>query len=281
MLALVAVAAALVDACDAVDHGKFTQAGAVAQWRKVGLSDRSSDSKLYILIHNVDKLSSVDYIMLHGVTDFNHWRLHFDLSKALSAAFILLIHTMEHIVTKKVSPIPRGYRTATTCLTVFDIDSAVAFYQAAFGAELLTRHCGASDTVALHATIKIGNSIIALNREAPEQGLLTPASLGVCSNQVHLYLDNVGTSWERAIEAGAQVHTPLYDAYWGDRTGMLVDGNGYLWSMASKIENLSQEEIARRARAWYQVDMEIPEEVEVPVAAMMAEETLADAHVAV
>jgi hypothetical protein len=62
---------------------------------------------------------------------------------------------------------------------------------------------------------------------------------------------------------------------------MLVDGNGYLWSMASKIENLSQEEIARRARAWYQVDMEIPEEVEVPVAAMMAEETLADAHVAV
>jgi hypothetical protein len=77
------------------------------------------------------------------------------------------------------------------------------------------------------------------------------------------------------------VHTPIYDAYWGDRTGMLVDGNGYLWSMATKIENVSQEEIARRARAWYQVDMEIPAEVEVSVAVMMAEETLAGENVAV
>ena len=47
---------------------------------------------------------------------------------------------MEQIVSKKVSPIPRGYRTATTCLTVVDVDAASAFYQAAFGAELLTRH---------------------------------------------------------------------------------------------------------------------------------------------
>ena len=130
-------------------------------------------------------------------------------------------------------------------------------------------------------TIKIGNSIIALNQEAPEMGLLSPASQGICSNLVHLYMDDVDTSWERAIEAGAQVHTPLYDAYWGDRTGILMDGNGYLWSMASKIENVSQEEIARRARAWHQVDMEIPAEVEVPVAAMMAEETLAGDNVAV
>ena len=184
-------------------------------------------------------------------------------------------------MSKKVSPIPRGYRTATTCLTVFDIDSAVAFYQAAFGAELLTRHTGADETLAISATIKIGNSIVALNREAPELGILSPASLGGSINQVHLYVDDVDTSWERAVEAGAVVHTPLYDAYWGDRSGMLMDGNGYLWSMASKIENLSQDEIARRAAAWYQVDVEIPAEVEVPVAAMMAEETLAGESVAV
>jgi len=80
---------------------------------------------------------------------------------------------MEHIVTKKVSPIPRGYRTATTCLTVFDVDSAVAFYQAAFAAELLTRHSGVDEAVAIHATIKIGNSIIALNVETPELGILS------------------------------------------------------------------------------------------------------------
>jgi len=188
---------------------------------------------------------------------------------------------MEHIVSKKVSPIPRGYRTATTCLTVYNVDSAVAFYQAAFAAELLTRLTGAVDTVAVQATIKIGNSIIALNKEVPELGVLSPASMGFSINQAHLYVDDVDTSWERAVEAGAQVHTPLYDAYWGDRTGMLKDGNGYLWSMASKIENVSQDEIARRTRAWYQVDMGIPDEVEIPVAAMMIEESLAGASVAV
>jgi PhnB protein len=193
---------------------------------------------------------------------------------------------MEHIVTKKVSPIPRGYRTATPCLTVFDVDSAVAFYQAAFGAELLTRYCGAVENVAVQATIKIGNSIIAVNGESPELGLLSPARLGTCS-QVHLYVDDVDSSWERAIEAGAAVRSPLCDAYWGDRCGILQDGNGYLWSIASKIENVSQEEIARRARAWYQpvieeaAGVEIPDDVEVPVATMMIEETLADTNVAV
>jgi PhnB protein len=195
--------------------------------------------------------------------------------------YFLNIYIMEHTVSKKISPIPRGYRTATTCLTVFDIDAAIAFYQAAFGAELLTRQSGADESVAIHATIKIGNSIIALNVESPGQGILSPLSLGACVGQIHLYLDDVDLSWERALEAGAQVHMPLYDAYWGDRTGVLVDGNGHLWSMASKIENVSQDEIARRAKAWYQVSAEIPAEMEYPVDAFLTEETLAQNYVAV
>ncbi len=157
-------------------------------------------------------------------------------------------HTMEHIVSKKVSPIPRGYRTATPVLTVFDIDSAVGFYQAAFGAELLTRNA-AADNIAIYASIKIGNSIVILNREAPQQGIFSPLSLGGSGGHTHLYVDDVNTSWERAIEAGAQVRVALADTYWGDRSGVLVDGNGHLWSMASKIENVSQDEIARRAQA--------------------------------
>jgi PhnB protein len=154
-------------------------------------------------------------------------------------------------MSKKVSPIPRGYRTATPCLTVNGVDSAVAFYQAAFGAELLTRHTGADEFVALHATIKIGNSIIALNQEVPEQGILSPLSMGLSASQTHLYVDDVDSSWNRAVEAGATIRTDLYDAYWGDRTGVLVDNNGHLWSLASKIENLSKDEIASRAKAEY------------------------------
>ena len=181
-------------------------------------------------------------------------------------------------MSKKVSPIPRGYRTATTCLTVCDVDAAVAFYQAAFDAALLTRHALSEDGIAVHATIKIGNSIIALNCEAPEQGVFAPVSLGGTAGQVHLYIDDVDASWERAIEAGAIVHTPLYDAYWGDRTGLLLDGNGHLWSLASKIENLSQDEIGQRARASIEIDPQAPVEasVDVPIGnGSLAQDTVA------
>ena len=184
-------------------------------------------------------------------------------------------------MSKKVSPIPRGYRTATPCLTVVDVDSAIAFYQAAFGAEVLTRQSGADDASAIHATLKIGNSIIALNSEMPEQGILSPLRLGASTGQIHLYIKDVELSWERAVEAGAIVHTPLYDAYWGDRTGILVDGNGYLWSLASKIENVSRDEVSRRAKAWHQVASENPVETETPVAAYLSEEMLANDNVAV
>ncbi len=163
-------------------------------------------------------------------------------------------------MSKKVSPIPRGYRTATTCLTVFDVDAAIAFYQAAFGAEVLTRQAAIDSDYAIHATIKIGNSIIAVNLEAPELGVLSPYSMGVSMNQVHLYVADVDASWERAVEAGAQVHTPVYDAYWGDRTGVLADGNGYLWSIASRKENVSQDEITERARAAAEMPVELPVE---------------------
>ncbi|TNF90191.1 MAG: VOC family protein [Gammaproteobacteria bacterium] len=188
---------------------------------------------------------------------------------------------MEHIVSKKISPIPRGYRTATTCLTVVDVDAALAFYQAAFGAEILTRLGGADEMPALHATIKIGNSIIALNREAPERGIYAPVSLGGSASQVHLYVDDVDASWERAVEAGAIAHTPIYDAYWGDRTGILLDGNGHLWSIASKIENVSQDEIQRRAHASLVADIDLPEEFEAPLDVLAAQEVVADEYQAV
>ena len=182
---------------------------------------------------------------------------------------------MEHIVSKKVSPIPRGFRTATTCLTVIDVDAAVAFYQAAFAAELLTRHTGATELNVVHATIKIGNSIIALNPEAPELGIFAPVSLGASAGQIHLYVDHVDVSWECAVEAGAMIHMPLYDAYWGDRTGILRDGNGHLWSIASKVENVSQDEIAKRALATVEVA-----ELEVPFEMLAAQEVVADQTVA-
>ena len=142
------------------------------------------------------------------------------------------------------------------------------------------RQTGHDEFTAVHASIKIGNSIIILNREAPEQGIFSPASLGGNGGQIHLYVDDVDTSWERAVEAGAGIQVALHDAFWGDRTGVLVDGNGHFWSMASKIENLSQEEIARRGRevAGSNVDdtgTDLPMVDPIPAEVMLADENVA------
>ena len=222
--------------------------------------------------------------MIHSVAVRNSARLHF--YNRLLYALLFNVHIMEHIVSKKVSPIPRGYRTATSCLTVYDVDAAIGFYQAAFGAEILSRISMSDEMPALHATLKIGNSIIALNCEAPEQGLFAPASLPGSTSQVHLYVDDVDASWERAVEAGAMVFTPLYDAYWGDRIGVLRDGNGHLWSIASKVENLSQEEIQRRARLLLVPEPSVAESTspeidsEIPAALLAQAQAVADPNVA-
>jgi PhnB protein len=174
-------------------------------------------------------------------------------------------------MSKKVSPIPRGYRTATPCLTVISVDSAIAFYQAAFNAEVLNSHLSADDSITVHATIKIGNSMIVLNQEAPEQSILSPLSTGVSGSQIHLYVDDVDASWNRAVEAGAQIRNPLFDAYWGDRTGLLADSDGHIWSIASKIENVSKDEMNKRSKAglisddtFENIEVDIAVELEVP-----------------
>jgi PhnB protein len=180
-------------------------------------------------------------------------------------------------MSKKISPIPRGYRTATPCLTVINVDSAVAFYQAAFNAEVLNSHLSADDSITVHSTIKIGNSLIMLNQEAPEQSILSPLSTGVSGSQIHLYVDDVDVSWNRAVEAGAQVRNPLFDAYWGDRMGLLADNDGHIWSIASKIENVSKDEINNRSKAGLVSDdtsdyseVDIAGELEVPCVAETA-----------
>lgn len=154
-------------------------------------------------------------------------------------------------MSKKVAAVPKGYRTATPCLTVNGVESAVEFYQKALGAVELNRAYDPTDTVVVHATIRIGNSNISLNQEYPEIGALSPVSLGNNGGQIHLYVPNVDELWADAIAAGAVEVSPLADAYWGDRTGILVDPFGHRWSLATRVEHVSGEELRKRVANLY------------------------------
>ena len=148
----------------------------------------------------------------------------------------------------KISPVPKGYRTVTPYLTVSNAAAAIAFYQAAFGAEEVTRVIGEDGVTVLHCELKIGNSIVLLADEIPEAGILSPIKLGGTPTLIHLYVKDVDEFWQQALFAGATEIAPLVDTYWGDRCGKLMDPFGHAWSVASKVERVSQEDI--QARAW-------------------------------
>ncbi len=152
---------------------------------------------------------------------------------------------------QKVSPVPKGYRTATPCLIVNGIEQAIDFYSLAFNATTLTLTTDPSDTYVVHATIKIGNSIIVLQPESPELGILSPTSLGNNGSQTHLYVEDVDTVWANALAVGAVVISEPVNTYWGDRSGTLLDPFGHRWSLASRVEHVSRDDIKKRSAALF------------------------------
>ena len=143
----------------------------------------------------------------------------------------------------KVKPIPDGFHTITPHLMVRDATRALEFYQKAFGAEVLSVAPAPGGKV-MHASIKIGDSILMLNDEFPEYGgdpaPTTARGSGVA---LHIYLENVDAAFERAVSAGATVKVPLMDMFWGDRYGTVTDPFGHKWSLATHTRDMSPAEM--------------------------------------
>ena len=147
-------------------------------------------------------------------------------------------------MTGTAKAVPSGFHTLTPHLTVRDAEQAIAFYQKAFGAELLGKSLGPDGKIT-HASLRIGDSILMFNDEFPEWGCLSPLSTGGTGAVIHVYLENVDAAFERVVSAGATVKMPLMDAFWGDRYGQVMDPFGHRWALATHVRDLSQEEILK------------------------------------
>ncbi len=145
-----------------------------------------------------------------------------------------------------VKPIPDGYHTATPYLVIGGAAKAIEFYKQAFGAEELLRMADPSGKVG-HAEIKIGDSTIMLADEHPERGHKGPKSLGGTPVSIMLYVRDVDAVVAKAIAAGATIRQPVQNQFYGDRSGTLEDPFGHVWTVATHVEDLSPEEIGRRA----------------------------------
>lgn len=144
-----------------------------------------------------------------------------------------------------VKPIPEGYHTATPYLFVRNAADAIDYYKQAFDAVELMRSNNPQGKI-VHAEIKIGDSIFMLADENPEQGFLSPESLGGSAIMICLYVEDVDSQFDRAVAAGAKVQRPVMDLFYGDRSGTLTDPFGHTWTIGTHKEDLTPDELNRR-----------------------------------
>ena len=145
-----------------------------------------------------------------------------------------------------VQPIPEGYPQVTPYLVVDGAAAAIDFYGAVFGTTERMRMPAPGGKIG-HAELQLGNSVIMLADEAPEVGALSPPTVGGSPVTLSVYVEDVDGVMARAEQAGATVLRPVETQFYGDRSGQLQDPFGHRWSVATHVEDVSPEEMGRRA----------------------------------
>jgi PhnB protein len=154
--------------------------------------------------------------------------------------------------TSRPRPIPDAYRRVTPCLVVQGGAKALEFYAQVFGATERMRFPGPGGTVA-HAEIQIGDSVVIVEDESPERGTTAPPPGGVAGSPstLFIYVEDVDTVVARAVELGATLKRPPQDQFYGDRDGHVLDPFGHGWTIATHVEDVAPEELARRMAELY------------------------------
>jgi PhnB protein len=148
----------------------------------------------------------------------------------------------------KVKSIPDEYRGATPYLCVKGAATAIDFYKNAFGAREVMRIAMDEGKIG-HAELRVGDAPFMLADEFPEMNFRSPQSIGGTPVNVLIYVDDVDALVKRAESAGAKVLRQPADQFYGDRMATLEDPYGHSWSFATHIEDVSPDEMRKRAAA--------------------------------
>ena len=145
-------------------------------------------------------------------------------------------------------PIPDDYPRITPYLIVDDGNAAIAFYTSVLGATERMRMPTPDGRIG-HAELDLGDSMIMLADENPDMDVRGPKSIGGTPVTLHLYVENSDDVFERAIADGATALRAVEDQFYGDRSGQFVDPFGHRWNVATHVEDVAPDEMARRAEA--------------------------------
>ena len=153
-------------------------------------------------------------------------------------------------MSRKVKPIPDGYQSVSPYLMVRGAAKAIDFYKKALGATERFRFA-APDGSVMHAELQVGDSVVMLADDNPQATAKSPASLGGTSVNIFLYVEDVDSFFQQAVGAGAEALMPPENMFWGDRFSKVSDPFGHEWSLATHVEDVSPEEMGKRAEAMF------------------------------
>ena len=149
---------------------------------------------------------------------------------------------------KATKAVPEGHHTVTPHLVLDNAVRALEWYKKALDAEEVSRAVGPDGKI-MHAEIRIGTSLIMLNDEMG--GAKSAKAIGASPVSLWLYVDDCDTLFNRAVAAGGKVAPgpmgQMADQFWGDRSGMFTDPHGFTWTIATRKEDLTPQEMKQRA----------------------------------
>ena len=131
-------------------------------------------------------------------------------------------------------------------VTLRDPAAAIELYKKAFDASLSFSMDGPGGSI-MHAEMMILGDRFMLGSEWPG---VSAAPEGRSPVNFMLYVANADDAQKKAIEAGMTASSEPEDMFWGDRMAKVSDGHGYEWTFAHQIEDVSEDDMRKRAAAW-------------------------------
>ena len=123
---------------------------------------------------------------------------------------------------------PHGFLPLTPYFTAADADRLIAFAIAVFDARIIKENRYPDGRVQ-HVRLAVQDSLIMLNQASDD----FPATV----SQMHLYVDDVEATYDRALNAGAtSIMQPMLRPH-GDRMAGFIDPENNIWWVASAGED--------------------------------------------
>ncbi len=148
-------------------------------------------------------------------------------------------------MTSTAKPIPDGASVVIPRLFCRDVAAAMDFCKNTFSAVERARRPGPDGTVA-HALMTIGPAMIMIEAEWPGMASRAPKPDGSSPVVIYVYVEDVDKTVEQAVAGGAKVLIPVANQFWGDRIGWVMDPSGHVWTIATRVEETSEDQ--RRER---------------------------------